>query len=589
MVANLGQPYNNGYCHLNPIYDFEPANVEMLVMARLAFSMKKDRILSFMRNVANRNCEVYQRYGQYKKEAFPKYHHQQAARLELTDRELQAQYPQVYRQHYQSTRSKSITDVFNIQFNEFGEIQDIVQKTQLCSFHIQQRAEGISLDNQPVSISFSPDCYMCTNLRSGRRVRNQGEEDEDEMWRYKENFAKITRIKTDIYSNLPICVDVRNENLQRDPVDYELEHKRRQVWSVQDLKTFFAVLSESPKYIWVASSRLPHKTSKEILYFNQAFAGLMRFEAFQAEVNQMKQQLKHHRERIPQALTELIERCLEPLYTHLSASGRLLAPEWLCSASGEQTSLAGTSRYDSVRLNLQELVEIYSKVSPQRLQREARGTLRGAGQAPSPAVCGAISQEKPASLGLFPMNAARRAGHLCSVPGGAGTSELPSLPYFEKIERCSRRIGEYYLANRQLVDQLCANKREFLLRFFGFHCSRLTCASLLQLSQHDVAKYCNPYSKREVRQGKRHLSEFLAQGDFFSGGGKLGYYYQDRNFLSEVEFEDCVGPLAQMRGPGHPGEAAEDGRPGPHVASVGALPGAGRQAQPRRRGGRTVA
>jgi hypothetical protein len=26
------------------------------------------------------------------------------------------------------------------------------------------------------------------------------------MWRYKENFAKITRIKTDIYSNYPILV-----------------------------------------------------------------------------------------------------------------------------------------------------------------------------------------------------------------------------------------------------------------------------------------------------------------------------------------------------------------------------------------------
>ena len=100
------------------------------------------------------------------------------------------------------------------------------------------------------------------------------------MWRYKENFAKIPRTKTDIYSNLPIFVDVRREALQKDPVDYELEHKRRQVWSVQDLKTFFGVLSESPKYIWVASARLPHKTSKEILYFNQAFAELMRFEAF---------------------------------------------------------------------------------------------------------------------------------------------------------------------------------------------------------------------------------------------------------------------------------------------------------------------
>lgn len=123
---------------------------------------------------------------------------------------------------------------------------------------------------------------MCADPRGGRRPRGtQGDEnnDEDEMWRYKENFAQIPRLKTDIYSNLPIQVDVRCENLQN-PVAYELEHKRRQVWSIQDLKTFFGVLSECPKYIWVASSRLPHKTSKEILYFNQAFSGLMGFEAF---------------------------------------------------------------------------------------------------------------------------------------------------------------------------------------------------------------------------------------------------------------------------------------------------------------------
>jgi len=82
MVTNLGQPYNNGYCHLDPIYDFKPANVEMLIMSRLAFSMKKNRILNFMRNVADRNCDVYQRFGQYKKDAFPKFHQQQAALLE---------------------------------------------------------------------------------------------------------------------------------------------------------------------------------------------------------------------------------------------------------------------------------------------------------------------------------------------------------------------------------------------------------------------------------------------------------------------------------------------------------------------------
>ena len=76
MVTNLGQPYNNGYCHLDPIYDFKPANVEMLVISRLAFSMKKNKILNFMKNVANQNFEHYQRFGKYKKDAFPKYHQQ---------------------------------------------------------------------------------------------------------------------------------------------------------------------------------------------------------------------------------------------------------------------------------------------------------------------------------------------------------------------------------------------------------------------------------------------------------------------------------------------------------------------------------
>lgn len=44
IVNNLGQPYTNGYCHLDPIYDFQPVNMELLVMSRLAFSLKKNRI-----------------------------------------------------------------------------------------------------------------------------------------------------------------------------------------------------------------------------------------------------------------------------------------------------------------------------------------------------------------------------------------------------------------------------------------------------------------------------------------------------------------------------------------------------------------
>ena len=136
------------------------------------------------------------------------------------------------------------------------------------------------------------------NNRSRRaRIRNnQGEDDEEEIGRYKENFAKITRIKTDIYSGLPVYVDVRADNLLVDPVDYELEHKRRQIWTVKELKIFYMVLSECPKLIWIAHSRLPYKTSKEIQYFSQAFECLMRFEPFQQESCELRHKFKHHKD-----------------------------------------------------------------------------------------------------------------------------------------------------------------------------------------------------------------------------------------------------------------------------------------------------
>ena len=62
-------------------------------MSRLAFSLKKNRILKLMRNIANRNYEIMQKYAQFNRDEFQKYHQDQAALFEQKDRELQAQYP----------------------------------------------------------------------------------------------------------------------------------------------------------------------------------------------------------------------------------------------------------------------------------------------------------------------------------------------------------------------------------------------------------------------------------------------------------------------------------------------------------------
>lgn len=97
--------------------------------------------------------------------------------------------------------------------NEFGEIYGMSQRNQLCAYHSRHQDDKSS-DSHSANISLSPNCYKCMNLRSRRtRPRNVGEEEEDEMGRYKENFAKITRIKTDIYSNKRIEVEMQYENL----------------------------------------------------------------------------------------------------------------------------------------------------------------------------------------------------------------------------------------------------------------------------------------------------------------------------------------------------------------------------------------
>jgi len=59
-----------------------------------------------------------------------------------------------------------------------------------------------------------------------------------------------------------------------DPFSYEQEHKHRNVWSVKDIECFLQQLLEHPKNFWAAAKKLPHKTTKEVVYFFYAFKKL---------------------------------------------------------------------------------------------------------------------------------------------------------------------------------------------------------------------------------------------------------------------------------------------------------------------------
>ena len=56
---------------------------------------------------------------------------------------------------------------------------------------------------------------------------------------------------------------------------YEAEHKRRMVWSVREIENFLQNILENPKNFWVVGKTLSHKTSKDLIYFYQAFKKLL--------------------------------------------------------------------------------------------------------------------------------------------------------------------------------------------------------------------------------------------------------------------------------------------------------------------------
>lgn len=78
MVCNLGQPMNQSFCNIATEFDFKPVNEELLYQSRLAFSLKKNRILALMKNRANLNIRHYENIGLYNQREFPKFHKQQA-------------------------------------------------------------------------------------------------------------------------------------------------------------------------------------------------------------------------------------------------------------------------------------------------------------------------------------------------------------------------------------------------------------------------------------------------------------------------------------------------------------------------------
>ena len=97
-----------------------------------------------------------------------------------------------------------------------------------------------------------------------------------------------------------------------------MEYKKRNIWSVRDLKTFIVELLKGPKRFEKVGESLPHKTAAEIVFFYHTFKKLLKLKH---EIRNSREFLKMKVNQLPQgqdvSFTKQAEQILEPLTAHM--------------------------------------------------------------------------------------------------------------------------------------------------------------------------------------------------------------------------------------------------------------------------------
>lgn len=136
----------------------------------------------------------------------------------------------------------------------------------------------------------------------------------DDVIRAKASNTSVPQPQVNIYTNQPTIVNVSPRfKLIQDPIAYEMEYKKRNVWSIKDLRTFIVFLLKYCKNMEKIGEALPHKSSKEIVFFYHTFKkliGLKKIIKESRELQAMKQM------RGDMTYAKQADELLQPLFDH---------------------------------------------------------------------------------------------------------------------------------------------------------------------------------------------------------------------------------------------------------------------------------
>lgn len=257
MAVNLGSVENTSapsphFLNLNCQYNFRPTNFNFLMLSRLAFASKKKRIHKLIRK------KITEKRNQLKIKS------ESLLELEISGELKDARTSQKHLAEIEVAYPKLFKD----------KIAPHLKRQQ------NLESEGLNLSRSgphTASQVFTPTHLYPTPLKitsPGFGALNA--DIPDDIIRAKASKTTIPQPFVNIYTNQPSIISISPRfKLIADPLAYEMEYKKRNVWSLRDIKTFVVSILKYTKNMEKIGEALPHKSSKEIVFFFHTFKKLI--------------------------------------------------------------------------------------------------------------------------------------------------------------------------------------------------------------------------------------------------------------------------------------------------------------------------
>lgn len=141
---------------------------------------------------------------------------------------------------------------------------------------LEQNSINLNRSGPTSSQLFTPVHLHTTIFKASTQLGPLAGDIPDDIVRAKANRTAVPRPYANIYTNQPTIIQISPRfKLISDPVAYEMEYKKKNVWSLRDIKTFVVTILKYTKNMEKIGEALPHKSAKEIVFFYHTFKKLI--------------------------------------------------------------------------------------------------------------------------------------------------------------------------------------------------------------------------------------------------------------------------------------------------------------------------